>query len=83
MNERLSGRPKKLLLSGSFELTLLPEGVRRISMPVVLLLVYGFIVFREVPDTLSFIGMAIMIVAGVYMLHREAMRSRAATTRAE
>ncbi len=44
---------------------------------------YGFIVFREVPDTLSFVGMAIMIVAGVYMLHREAKRSRAATTRAE
>jgi drug/metabolite transporter (DMT)-like permease len=38
--------------------------------------IYGFIVFREVPDTLSFAGMAIMTVAGVYMLHREATRSR-------
>jgi drug/metabolite transporter (DMT)-like permease len=38
--------------------------------------VYGFIVFREVPDTLSFAGMAIMTVAGIYMLHREATRSR-------
>jgi drug/metabolite transporter (DMT)-like permease len=38
--------------------------------------VYGFIVFREVPDTLSLAGMAILTVAGVYMLHREAARSR-------
>jgi drug/metabolite transporter (DMT)-like permease len=38
--------------------------------------VYGFIVFREVPDGLSFTGMGIMIAAGLYMLHREAMRSR-------
>jgi drug/metabolite transporter (DMT)-like permease len=38
--------------------------------------VYGFIVFREVPDRLSFAGMAIMIAAGLYMLHREAVRSR-------
>jgi drug/metabolite transporter (DMT)-like permease len=40
--------------------------------------VYGFIVFREVPDLLSFAGMAIMIVAGIYMLHREALRTRQA-----
>lgn len=38
--------------------------------------VYGFIVFREVPDGLSFAGMAVMIAAGLYMLHREAVRSR-------
>ena len=46
---------------------------------VLFAVVYGFIFFREVPDLWSFVGMAIMIVAGVYMLHREAMRSRNAT----
>jgi drug/metabolite transporter (DMT)-like permease len=40
---------------------------------------YGFIFFREVPDLWSFAGMAIMILAGLYVLHREAMRSRNAT----
>lgn len=46
---------------------------------VLFAVIYGFIFFREVPDAWSFAGMAIMIVAGIYMLHREAMRSRAAT----
>jgi drug/metabolite transporter (DMT)-like permease len=43
---------------------------------VLFAVIYGFAFFREVPDTWSFIGMAIMVLAGLYMLHREAMRSR-------
>jgi drug/metabolite transporter (DMT)-like permease len=38
--------------------------------------IYGFVVFREVPDLLSFAGMGVIVLAGIYMLHREAMRSR-------
>lgn len=45
---------------------------------VLFAVIYGFIFFREVPDALSFAGMAIIIIAGIYMLHREAMRSRKA-----
>lgn len=43
---------------------------------VLFAVIYGFVLFAEVPDVWSFIGMSIMIVAGVYMLHREARRSR-------
>lgn len=39
---------------------------------------YGFFFFGEIPDLWSFVGMAIMILAGIYMLHREALRSRSA-----
>lgn len=46
---------------------------------VVFAVIYGFIVFREVPDLWSFVGMAIMIVAGLYMLHRETLRARDTT----
>lgn len=46
---------------------------------VLFAVIYGFVFFREVPDIWSFGGMTIMIVAGVYMLHREARRSRDAT----
>lgn len=45
---------------------------------VLFAVIYGFILFREVPDAWSFAGMAIMILAGLYMLHREAMRLRGA-----
>lgn len=47
---------------------------------VLFAVVYGFVIFREVPDLWSFVGMAIMISAGIYMLHREAVRTRRATT---
>jgi drug/metabolite transporter (DMT)-like permease len=43
---------------------------------VLFAVIYGFVFFREVPDLWSFAGMAIMILAGVYMLHREATRTR-------
>jgi len=44
---------------------------------VVFAVFYGFVFFHEVPDAWSLTGMAIMIAAGLYMLHREALRSRA------
>jgi drug/metabolite transporter (DMT)-like permease len=50
---------------------------------VLFAVIYGFIFFREVPDAWSFAGMAIMILAGLYMLHREALRARHATKGAE
>ncbi len=49
---------------------------------VLFAVIYGFIFFREVPDAWSFAGMAIMILAGLYMLHREALRVRSATKEA-
>lgn len=42
---------------------------------VLFAVIYGFVFFREIPDIWSFVGMSVMIAAGVYMLHREAMRS--------
>jgi drug/metabolite transporter (DMT)-like permease len=50
---------------------------------VLFAVIYGFIFFREVPDLWSFAGMAIMIIAGLYMLHREALRSRGAAIRSK
>jgi drug/metabolite transporter (DMT)-like permease len=50
---------------------------------VLFAVVYGFVVFREVPDWWSFAGMTIMVAAGIYMLHQETMRARNATIRSE
>ena len=41
---------------------------------VVFGVLYGFVIFSELPDLWSFAGMALMICAGIYMLHREARR---------
>jgi drug/metabolite transporter (DMT)-like permease len=38
--------------------------------------IYGLVFFAELPDAFSLGGMAIMIAAGIYMLHRERLRSR-------
>lgn len=46
---------------------------------VVFGVLYGFIIFSELPDLWSFAGMALMICAGIYMLHREARRTHHAT----
>lgn len=46
---------------------------------VLFAVIYGFIFFREIPDAWSLTGMVIMIAAGLYMLHREALRARNAT----
>ena len=45
---------------------------------VVFAFVFGVIVFGEIPDPVSLIGIGIIVVAGLYMLHRERMRQREA-----
>lgn len=44
---------------------------------VLFAVMYGFVLFGEIPDGWSLAGMAIMILSGLYMLHREAQRARA------
>lgn len=48
---------------------------------VVFAFVFGVVIFGEIPDTVSLIGIGIIVAAGAYMLHREAMRGRAAISR--
>jgi drug/metabolite transporter (DMT)-like permease len=43
---------------------------------VVFAVVFGVILFGEIPDTISLAGMGIIVAAGVYMLHRETMLRR-------
>lgn len=43
---------------------------------VVFAFFFGVAVFGEVPDTLSLIGIGIIVGAGLYTLHREAVRQR-------
>jgi drug/metabolite transporter (DMT)-like permease len=45
---------------------------------VLFAVIYGFVLFAEIPDGWSLAGMTIMIAAGLYMLRREAIRSRTA-----
>jgi drug/metabolite transporter (DMT)-like permease len=44
---------------------------------VVFAFFFGVAIFGEIPDTLSFIGIGIIVAAGIYILHREAIRRRA------
>ena len=44
------------------------------ELPVATL--FGYLVFSDFPDTLSLIGIAIIIGAGLYMIHRERVTSR-------
>lgn len=37
----------------------------------------GVIVFTEIPDAFSLLGMALIVAAGIYLLHRERMRAKA------
>jgi drug/metabolite transporter (DMT)-like permease len=50
---------------------------------VLFAVIYGFVLFAEIPDGWSLAGMTIMIAAGLYMLRREAVRSRAAPAAAK
>jgi drug/metabolite transporter (DMT)-like permease len=45
---------------------------------VVFAMVFGFVFFAEIPDRFSLAGMAIIVAAGIYMLHRETMLRRRA-----
>ena len=43
---------------------------------VVFAMIFGLIVFGEMPDGISLLGIGIIVAAGVYMLHRETARRR-------
>ena len=43
---------------------------------VVFAFVLGIIVFAEIPDVLSLIGIGLIVAAGLYMLHRETVRRK-------
>ena len=36
----------------------------------------GYLVFGEIPDSITFLGIAVLIGAGLYTLHRERIRMR-------
>jgi drug/metabolite transporter (DMT)-like permease len=36
----------------------------------------GAVVFAEIPDVISFTGMALIVAAGIYLLHRERLRAQ-------
>ena len=40
----------------------------------------AYLVWGEIPDLQSFCGIAIIIASGLYTMHRELQRSKAATT---
>jgi drug/metabolite transporter (DMT)-like permease len=41
-------------------------------------LMWGYVIFGEIPDPLTWTGIAIVVAAGVYMFHRETVRKREA-----
>ena len=43
---------------------------------IVFAFIFGVIVFGEIPDSISLIGIGIIVAAGLYMLHRERVRRR-------
>jgi drug/metabolite transporter (DMT)-like permease len=45
---------------------------------VVFAVIFGIVLFGEIPDVISLVGMAIIVAAGVYMLHWETSQRRAA-----
>ena len=49
---------------------------------VVFAFVLGIVVFGELPDAWSLAGIGLIVAAGLYMLHREAVRRRLAATSA-
>lgn len=50
---------------------------------VVFAFVLGIIVFAEIPDALSLIGIGLIVAAGLYMLHRETVRRKSAAATAQ
>jgi drug/metabolite transporter (DMT)-like permease len=43
---------------------------------VLFAIILGMVVFSEYPDAVSYVGMALVIAAGIYAAHREAILSR-------
>jgi drug/metabolite transporter (DMT)-like permease len=46
---------------------------------VVFAVIFGFALFGDIPDRWSFLGIALIVGAGIYMVHREAVRRRTLT----
>jgi len=46
---------------------------------VVFAVIFGFALFGEIPDRWSLFGIALIVGAGIYMVHREAVRHRTPT----
>ena len=46
-------------------------------------IVLGFLVFGELPDGIAFAGIALIIASGMYTIHREQVRQRAARAGSE
>jgi drug/metabolite transporter (DMT)-like permease len=46
---------------------------------VVFAVIFGIALFGEIPDAISFVGMGIIVAAGVYMLHWQTRQRRGAT----
>jgi drug/metabolite transporter (DMT)-like permease len=43
---------------------------------VIFAVIFGIILFAEIPDLISFAGIGLIVGAGLYLLHREAMQRR-------
>ncbi len=50
---------------------------------VLLALLLGYLIWGHVPDALSFAGIAVVVLAGLYLLHREQAVARAARRQAQ
>ncbi|TFL18888.1 DMT family transporter [Jannaschia formosa] len=66
----------------TYALSLAPSAtlapLQYLELPVATLL--GYLVFRDFPNTLTLIGIAIIIGAGMYMIHRERVTARQLVT---
>lgn len=47
-----------------------------IYMQMIWMLIFGYIVFRDVPDVWTMVGSAVIAAAGIYILHRERIRGQ-------
>jgi drug/metabolite transporter (DMT)-like permease len=66
----------------TYALSLAPSAtlapLQYLELPVATL--FGYLIFRDFPNTLSLIGIAIIIGAGLYMIHRERVTARQSIT---
>lgn len=62
----------------TYALSLAPSAtlapLQYLELPVAAL--FGYLVFQDFPNTLSLIGIAIIVSAGLYMIHRERVRAK-------
>jgi drug/metabolite transporter (DMT)-like permease len=89
-----SGDLSRLFIAAAFvgmAIYLLALGFRDVDLSVVAPFRYsylltsalgGFLVFREVPDVWTVAGAALIVGSGIYALHREAVRHRTLTAKA-